>query len=407
MLLGAIAQDAWANLPNGIYRIRPAASSKYLDVANSDITTPGARFQLWDYLGGLNQHFLIESTSNPNTYQVRLSASRRALQATPATMNTNGGAITLGNSTGAAHQRWRIQPIPGSNRYTIRLAANGKSLDAGADTLGRNGGIVQIYDFNDRFNQQWVIEPVPGLRVIPRTTWQPRLQTLFNQTSVRLNNYTPNRNEFDRSSERAYFRPNDSFFRTVMGGREFRLPISIPVMRRDPSSIYVVDLNTNRIGSSFVGAANGYDSGKLRINLGFESEGREFWTNCINNAGCFAIGDRSVEMNGARFRIDLEPMPASGGGITYRNNVDASLNADIAVSGCRDDLFAFLCDIFAPNAGGQIQRNVETTVESFFNSGTLRPLVSTVISTELGINPSQPVRSIRVYQNGDLEVVQP
>ncbi|MGG6265069.1 hypothetical protein ACQ4M3_06425 [Leptolyngbya sp. AN03gr2] len=184
---------------------------------------------------------------------------------------------------------------------------------------------------------------------------------MFNQTSVRLNNFTPNRHESDRSNERAYFR---------------------------------------------VGAQFGYDSGKLRINLAFESDGREFWTNCVNNAGCFAICNRDVQMNNARFQIQLEPI-AQASGITYRQNVEASLRADISIAGCSNDLFAFLCDWFAPNAGSDIQRNVEDNVEGFLNSDRLRPAISAAMTSALGISPGRPVQSIRVYQNGDLEVVQP
>jgi hypothetical protein len=410
VLLTTMVEKALADLPNGIYRIRPTASTKYLDATGADISTNGTRFQLWDYLGGLNQHFLIEASGTPGVHRIRLAASRKALDAAFPTMNTNGGAIILWDRDPGAGvtQKWRIEPIPGSTSYTIRLASNGKSLDAGADTLRQNGGVVQIFDFlgNNRWNQQWVIEPVPGLSVIPRASWLPRIQTVFNQTSVRLNNYTPNRHQFDPSLERAYFRPNDSFFRTVMGGIPFTLPIAIPVIRRDPSSIYVDDMNTNAITASFTGARDGYDSGKLRINLAFESNGREFWTNCVNNAGCFAIMDRNIQMNNAMFQINLEPI-AEAGGISYRNNVDATLSANVSVSGCSDDLFAFLCDWFAPNAGSTIQSNVETTVEGFLNRNTLRSAISAVLSSELGVNPSRPLQSVRIYQNGDLELIQP
>lgn len=416
VLMTTMVEKALADLPNGIYRIRPTASTKYLDATSADISTNGTRFQLWDYLGGLNQHFLIEASGTPGVHRIRLAASRKAFDAAYPTMNTDGGPLILwDHDTGAGvTQKWRIQPIAGSTSYTIRLASNGKSLDAGADTITQNGGVVQLFSFlgNNRWNQQWVIEPVPGLRVIPRSTWLPRLQTVFNQTSLRLNNFTPNRNQFSSTPEQAYFRPRDSFFRAVMGGTTFPpLRIDIPVSRRDPSSIYVDDMNTTSITAGFTGASNGYDSGKLRINLAFESNGRELWTNCVNNAGCepfpgIGIRNRDIQMNNAVFQINLEPI-AEGRRISYRDNVDANLSANISVSGCSNDLFAFVCDWFAPNAGSSIQSNVETTVEDFFNRGTLRPVISTVLSSELGVNSSRPLRSVRIYQNGDLEMIQP
>jgi hypothetical protein len=108
----------------------------------------------------------------------------------------------------------------------------------------------------------------------------------------------------------------------------------------------------------------------------------------------------------AMFQINLEPI-AEAGGISYRNNVDATLSANVSVSGCSDDLFAVLCDWFAPNAGSTIQSNVETTVEGFLNRNTLRSAISAVLNSELGVNPSRPLQSVRIYQNGDLELIQP
>ena len=411
-LLASTVEKALADLPNGIYRIRPAASTKYLDAANGDITTNGTKFQLWDYLGGLNQHFAIElSPGTRNVHRISLAASGKSFDASYRTMNTNGGEIILWDrnapSDPALSQKWRIEPIPGSTAYTIKLDSNGKSLDANADNLRENGGGVQVFDFlgNNRWNQQWVIEPVPGLRVIPRATWQTQLQRLFNQTSLRLNNYTPNRNQYSGTPGQEYYRPNDSFFTTVMGGSTFRLPISMPVMRKPPSSIYVDDMNTTAITAGFTGANNGYDSGKLKINLAFENSGREFWSNCVADFFCGAIGNRDIQMNNATFRINLEPIPTATG-ISYRDNVDTSLSADIAISGCSRDLFAFVCDLFAPNAGSEIQRSAETTVKQFFDRGALRPVVSSVLSEQLGVS-GRPVQSVRVYQNGDIEIVQP
>jgi Ricin-type beta-trefoil lectin domain-like len=417
VLLTTIVEKAMADIPAGVYRIRTAASNKYLDAANANISTSGTKIQLWDYLGGLNQHFLIEPTGIPGNYKIRIAASRSQIFGQSST--NSAPVVLLGNSLAASifrripdpEYKWQITQIPGTNKSTIReVGPNGKSLDAGADTYQQNGGVVQMFDFygNDRWNQQWIIEPVPGLRVIPKSTWLPQLQNVFNQTSVRLNNFTPNRNQFDGTAGREYYRPDDSYFKTVMGTTEYKVPISIPVVRRDPSSIYVDDMNTSSITAGFVGANSGYDSGKLKINLAFESNGREFWSNCVNNAGCFAIGDRNVQMDNTIFQIDLEPV-AEAGRLTYRNNVKAALSANTSISGCSRDLFAFLCDAFAPNASSDIQRNVETTVEGFFNNprSLLKPAISSVLSSQLGIVPNRPLQSVRIYQNGDLEIVQP
>jgi Ricin-type beta-trefoil lectin domain-like len=417
VLLTTIVEKAMADIPAGVYRIRTAASNKYLDAANANISTSGTKIQLWDYLGGLNQHFLIEPTGTPGNYKIQIAASRSQIFGQSST--NSAPVVLLGNSLAASifrripdpEYKWQITQIPGTNKSTIReVGPNGKSLDAGADTYQQNGGVVQMFDFygNDRWNQQWIIEPVPGLRVIPKNTWLPKLQSIFDQSSVRLNNYTPNRNQFDSTPGREYYRPNDSYFRIVMGGSELRRPINIPVVRNPPSSIYIDDMNTSSITAGYTGASNGYDSGKLNINLAFESNGREFWTNCVNDGGCFAIGNRDVQMNNTIFQISMEPSVESDQ-LTYKDNVKTALSANTSISGCSNDLFAVLCSAFAPNAGSQIQRNVEGTVEGFFNNpgSTLRPLLSSVLSSQLGIDTSRPLKSLRIYQNGDLEVVQP
>ncbi|MCS6783266.1 MAG: RICIN domain-containing protein [Gloeomargarita sp. SKYG98] len=424
VLLTTTTQNALAL--NGIFCIRPATGSKYLDSRGGDISTPGNPIFLWNYWSGGNQHFRIQEVApGSEVHSISLAASGAFIQADP----RDPGAVVLSREE---RHRWVIrQSAPGL--YTISRQVSGaesspniqlftpihlvtdvdnQHLDGGRVYLTSTGHFLPVPTpgipsprSSDRYVTNWVIEPVPGLRVIPHTRWLSALQRLFDRTQVRLNTFTPRRNEFGRWDEDAFYRPNDSYLRMEIEGRTLTVPLNIPLIRRDPSSIYVVDVNSRSVRADFRGASSASDGGRLGIVIEFESDGHEFWTNCVNNVGCFAIGDRRIDMDNAQLRIELETTPNPGGGITYREP-RVNLTANIRVSGCHDDLFAFLCDWFAPGRDNQIRQTVEQTVANFLRQEGTRTLVSAAMTRALGIDASRPVQSVGIYANGDLEVVQ-
>lgn len=212
------------------------------------------------------------------------------------------------------------------------------------------------------------------LQSYPRDSWMPMLESTFATLDVRLNNFTPNRHEFGTTGADAYFKPNDCFFTIETPLGDIRREIAIPVIRRDPSSIYVDNLNSERV-------TFGIERNRFKISIFLEDEGREFWTNCVENAGCFAIGDRDVQVNNAQIDIFLVPTAADGG-VSY-SDVEVVLTSDISVSGCHDDLFAFLCDIFAPNRNNDIKDNIQNEFKTEFEANATRSLVSLLMTNYL------------------------
>lgn len=232
---------------------------------------------------------------------------------------------------------------------------------------------------------------------IQRDQWLGMLAPSFADTRIRLNNHTPVMFENDPTREFAFREPNDSQLDFVIGGNVVSFPFDIPVVRREPSSIYVLDINSSNV---ILGASGG----RATISIAMESDGPEFWTNCVENGGCFVIGDRDVNADSMVIDIGLA-LQVEAGQITYdRDDIQVEVSADIAVSGCNDDLFAFLCDIFLPDRNSQIKTAIRDAVVGQLRSGLVRAGISTsfdsFIRNDLGIEGE--ITGVTVAGNGSL-----
>jgi len=216
-----------------------------------------------------------------------------------------------------------------------------------------------------------------GKRTIPQSTWIRQLQRAFDKTDIRLNNYTPRRFQYNRTEEFAYHKPNDSYIKTIYNGREYKYNINVPVERRNPVSIYIKDMNTYRVSASRY-------SNQLKMSLYFESNGKEMWSNCVANGGCFAIGNREVDMNTAKVDLYLKPKVVRGK-LTY-DCTRVVLNSTAKIDGCHDDFFAFLCDLFMPNRQSMIKTKVQTALMGQLNNNVHKSIISEVLRQNLGLS---------------------
>lgn len=209
-----------------------------------------------------------------------------------------------------------------------------------------------------------------ALEVEPRDQWIGVLNPLFGSVEIRLNNFQPQKHRFFPDQERAYLIQNDSQL-SLLGES---VTFDIPIIRRDPVSIYVSDINSQRLS---------IDAGDNRahISIAMESAGREIWTNCIANAGCFAIGDRDVHVDDMVLEAHLE-IRAEAGQVTYNpNNIEVSVNSSsVRVDGCHDDFFAFLCDIFLPDRESNIKSAIANNFRSTLASSSIRTQVSSALT---------------------------
>lgn len=228
---------------------------------------------------------------------------------------------------------------------------------------------------------------------IPKNDWIGVLNFALADLDFRINNYTSVKYENYEDQEHAYYVSNDCSI-SLLGQS---LNFNIPVQRYEPLSIYVVDINAQS-------ASVNTTEGKLQISLSMESNGPEFWTNCVSNAGCFAIGNRNVNIEDFVINLRVQPIVESGR-ITYNTeNIEIDIDSEIRVSGCNDDLFAFLCDIFMPDRENTIKNSISFEFEKFMKKEEIRSIFSNAIMVYIrdvqGIN--EEIVSAGIAINGNL-----
>lgn len=237
------------------------------------------------------------------------------------------------------------------------------------------------------------------VETIPRDQWLGLLAPSFSSTQIRLNNYTPERFANNPTEEFAYVEPDDSQIDFFVGDDVFSFMFDIPVIRREPSSIYVQDINAQDV---ILGAG----AGRATISIVMESDGRELWTNCIANAGCFAIGDRDVNADDMVIDIGLA-LQVEAGRITYdRDDIEVEVTADITISGCNDDFFAFLCDLFRPDRENEIKTAIADAVRSQLRNGVVRAGISASFDSFFrnDLDIQGEITGVTVATNGNLLV---
>lgn len=222
---------------------------------------------------------------------------------------------------------------------------------------------------------------------IPRSTWFVPLQNGLASASIRINNYTPNQNQYNPTGERAFHRPNDSYISINMGGgAPVRLPFNLDMYAGGPDNrckAYINDWNSR------YPVAVATNSSRLHIRLDFESEGTELVTNCYNNACCegnpFCPGAGCPDYELDRAWIDLYLTPIlSGGRLDYTSEV--RFNVDVRELGndpCTNSFWAFLCDWGLIPRVGDRQNIIRQAIEGALVAQVNSPLFRTAITTAL------------------------
>jgi hypothetical protein len=209
---------------------------------------------------------------------------------------------------------------------------------------------------------------------------------------VRLNNYTPNQNQYDRN-ERQFFRPNDSYIKLQFNGAPINYAIPIELVQTGPDKMYkmyINDWNTSRIVAT-------PENGRIKISLFFEDNGVEVVGNCYNNFWCGSSPAPNFDYTNARIDIFLD-LIAAGGRISY--NASNVFTADVAESGpCVNNFFAFLCP---SDRAGLIKGNVESTLNTHLNSPAVKYLLGEVLSVLLPNGTT--VNGLSVNSRGDIEI---
>lgn len=182
-------------------------------------------------------------------------------------------------------------------------------------------------------------------------------------TTVTLDNFTPTQHAFDPTSQLAFFRPSGGRLRIDdLGGRIAGTPdqtFTIQPTRREPYTIDIDDLDTQAVTYSAA-------PGRFIVRLAFESAGTDVRANGVENVAC--VGDPAFGLDDAVIELSLH----IGSGEPLVSSVSASFEADVADEGvCRDNLFAFLCDLFAPS-DDELRTQVSDAVVDTINGNPAR-----------------------------------
>ena len=367
-----------ANLTAGVYTLR-LSNGKSLDAEGWGSFVNGTPVQGWDFHGGPNQRWLI-TPAGEGRYLVRSAAVAKAIDA------AFGWLITWRTNRGAG-QLWRIEAARGMHR--LRLAEGGRQLGLSGD-IRVNGARARTDTPGCGAHQLWRLTRVSDYREVGRAEGIGRLMSI----AVRLNNYTPIRNQFDGSGERAYFKPNDSSVAFQFGARRVAFPVPLPVLEVGPDRMfktYVNDWNSN--WTTIAG-----ESGRLRFGVGFEDTGVEIITNCYNNFNCH-VGEPRFDFRNTVLNVFVRPrFDAAAGRFTF--DAETRFSTDIAESGpCVNNFWAFLCDAFAPNRQSQVRDSLVRTVDANLTQGVGRAGLELVLN-ELARGTS--LRNVTVGDDAEL-----
>jgi hypothetical protein len=306
---------------------------------------------------------------------------------------STGTASRITHAVGAGYTNVRVQcyiwinPAPGL--VPLKLFWNAARTDnyTTASAGGEADALAAGYIFS---GIEGYIQP--AFVTIPVATWRNALNNVFTNSSVRLNNYTPVQNQYDRN-ERQFYRPNDSYLRLVFNGTPIQYPIPIDVIQTGPDrmyKMYVNDWNTRNIIARNEG-------NRIKISLLFESDGTEIIGNCYNNFWCGSSPAPNFNYSDAVIDIYLD-LRAERGQISY--NATNRFTATVAESGpCVNNFFAMFCPA---DRSSLIKTTIENKLNEHLNSDTVRSLMGALFAQLL---PSgTPVRRVTMIATGDIVV---
>lgn len=141
--IGSTSQPLTTGFSGGGVPIRSGAG-KCLDVHAPDQNNNGARVQVWDCNGSVQQSWRYKHGA------IR-SAANLCLDVHAPDQRNNGGRVQVWACNGSPQQTWSLQG------GAIRSGA-GKCLDVHAPDQGTNGGRVQVWDCNGSQQQRWSMQ---------------------------------------------------------------------------------------------------------------------------------------------------------------------------------------------------------------------------------------------------------
>jgi len=161
-----------------------------------------------------------------------------------------------------------------------------------------------------------------GMKKLPKIEWVKMVNRAFASFKIRLSNYTPIQNQYDKSQVNAFYKPHDSYISFL--GMKLEIPL-YPPRRQDPYTVYLNDLNSGSITIDV-------KDGRYELRIQNEGAGKEVITNCIKNFNCGILGEPSIDFGPSTFQISLKPVVVNGE-LDY-TDVNVSLDIPSVSVGC-------------------------------------------------------------------------
>jgi hypothetical protein len=392
-----------AQVTSGDYIIKSALdANKNLDIMWGRDEN-GNGLHLWDATNGDAQQFFIKATNEAGFFNI-LTKWGRAIDVAGFNRNLEAKVVTYDSYPQSDNQKWQF--IDAGNGYYYIKSKLGTYLDV-QNANSAAGTIIWMYSFNGSNAQKWRLD---SPKVIQRARWYLPMQGVLQMASVRINNFTPNRNQFNGSGERAFLKPNDSYFLMNVNGSPFKMPFNLDMVEGGPDNrckAYINDWNSNKT-SVFVFKE------RLGIRINFESENTELITDCFNNGCCEGnpfcpgAGCPDFELNSAQIDIRINPKLAQGR-ISYDSEIEFKVNVqENGNDPCTGNFWAFLCDWgLIPRQGdrqNRIRQAIETNLKNQLEHPTIRLVIEAALSkaiSDAGFNPSE-FKAISINRSGNL-----
>jgi hypothetical protein len=268
---------------------------------------------------------------------------------------------------------------------------------------------------------------------IRRSAWEIILESFVTRLAITINNYdrtksqpengTPeNKYYIDRTNARTWSSLSDAQTRQA-SFYEFRsagagsvsvpaTPLPVPALRQNTFTFLLNSIVANGRGNR-VAPAGDY----IRLTIPFESSEPEVVTACVDNAACgtgepHTAGKPLVQVDNLRLIPYLRlNVTRTGAGVQVRTELKRiRIEADFARDGtCRNNLFAFACNMLAGNIERIAYEAVLGQVNVFvLNSSSLLSLLDTSVTTAVcqllatRDEDCQRLENIILDENGDM-----
>lgn len=371
----------------GVYKIKNAATGKYLRVGDSDGRDVNGLFQ---YLFINDNAFKWIAVRAGTAFKLKNIKTDKFIAVSGGASN-DGAAIIHYQDIGQADLNWLPVATATKGRYKLKNRLSNKMMAVEGGNTANGARIIQWSD-NNQGDIVWIIEattpsPIPEVRVA-RNQWQSAMNLILLTMRLRINNYTPTAGQFNSDNTYKFTKPNDCTFKIGLKAPLVERTFDLLPSRFNPATLYFNDINKR--------TATVQPSGNtLKITMTFEEAGQEVLGNCIDNIICGG-GMWWIDLANVKVEMFLEPT-IEAGKLTYKNNARAVVTGKAISAGM---------NIIVQNLNNDVIFGQASAVfTGILNRDDIRQSFTEGLNSNLARLPvtlPSPLVSVRLMPNGEL-----